>query len=133
MRMSKKYFEYKIISGLIKYDLGYLKDYTEKWEDEGHSTDEYVYIIKTFNKSLDILIFSSISINANKSCRNDKVRVILKWKTNYGILYKKFSKFYIDDSLFNNLIKSIDIAKNNAFKLDRREFNSYEESMISIY
>lgn len=122
-KFSKKQFEYKLRDLLITNKLGFMEEITEQWIEENNYSAEYIYQISTKNKSVKIIVFSSISIHEDKArkCGEDAVRLVLQWKTKNGYVYKKLAKHYRLETLFNNVYKTLkDI---NVFDLKYKNFS----------
>lgn len=116
----KKQFEYE----LRNMDQGWMEDITEQWMTEGHETWERIYKMSTKNKSVDIIIFSSVDMRTNHVRDNgaDAVRVILRWKTKKGYVYKRIGKNYRVRNLFKNLKGNLEQAHSQVFNLNFKEF-----------
>jgi hypothetical protein len=102
---SKKHFEYMMRGILINNKLGFMEDITKAWREEGNTTWEYIYRISTKNSAVDIIVFSSVDMNIDKvrEIGGDAVRVVLRWKTKNGNVYKHVAKHYRIKTLFDNL------------------------------
>lgn len=124
-QFSKKHFEYGVREVLIQNKLGFLKNITEDYIAEGNNTWEYIYSITTKNPSVDIIVFSSIDMRTNhvREHGNDAVRLVLRWKTKNGYVYKKIAKHLRIDTLFQNIKKSVEKAQNNVFNLNYSDFS----------
>lgn len=117
---SKKQFEFLMRGMLINGRLGFMEEISN-----GEDTWEYVYKISTKNKSVEILVFSSVDIRTGKTREkgSDAVRLVLRWQTKYGYIYKKLAKHYRLETLFQNMEKTIKDAQNNVFNLNGKEFS----------
>lgn len=123
-KFGKKHFEYGVREFLIKNKLGFLKDITDTYIDEGNHTWEHIYSISTANKSVDIIVFSSVDMRTSyvRNHGNDAVRVVMRWKTRNGYVYKKLAKHLRINTLFSNLYKTVLEAQSSVFNLRYKEF-----------
>lgn len=121
----KKHFEYGVRDFLISNRLGFLKDITEQYIAEGNSTWENIYTISTPNRSVEILVFSSVDIRTShvREHGDDAVRLVLRWKTKNGYVYKKLAKHLRIKTLFGNMQKTIQSAQQSVFNLKYSEFS----------
>jgi hypothetical protein len=96
-------------------------------EEIGTDSDtwEHVYKISTKNKSVDIIVFSSVDVRTGKTREKgtDCVRLVLRWTTKYGEIYKKLGKHYRLETLFDNMEKTVREAQNSVFNLNGKEFS----------
>lgn len=124
-QFGKKHFEYGVREFLIQNRLGFLKDVTDSYIAEGNQTWEHVYTISTANKSVEILIYSSVDIRTShvREHGDDAVRLVLRWKTKNGYLYKKLAKHLRIETLFNNMKKTVEQAQQSVFNLQYKEFS----------
>lgn len=122
-QFGRKHFEYEMRGLLIKNKLGFMEDITDELSLEGPLW-ERVYKVSTKNKSLDIIVYSSVDIRTNYVRENsmDAVRLVLRWKTKSGYVYKKISKHLRIETLFFNIKKSLIEANKEVFNLNYREF-----------
>lgn len=127
----RKYYQYGIAEFEAKFKKSvydsYLKqpvDITEKFAEE-NPTWERIYEIPTKNKSVSIIVFSSLDLRTNKtrSVGDDAVRVVMKWKTKNGEVYKKVGKHLRIETLFSNLKKSLTKARSEVFNLTYADFS----------
>lgn len=125
-KFSRKYFEYGMRNFLIKNKLGFFSDITQEFLDERHDTWERIYKVTTKNRSVDIIIFSSVDIRTDSVRDNaaDAVRLVLRWKTKNGYVYKRLAKHLRIKTLFDNIHKSIAKAQNEVFALNYKEFST---------
>lgn len=123
-QFSKKHFEFELKGILLRNRLGFMQDITEEWLDEGNTSWERIYKITTKNKAVDIIIFSSVDIKTNEVRDNgaDAVRVVMRWKTKNGVVFKKVKKHYRLKTLFQNLEHTISEAQQMVFGLNFKEF-----------
>lgn len=123
-QFGKKHFEYGVREFLINNRLGFLKDITEAYIAEGNQSWEHVYSISTANRSVDILVYSSVDIRTSyvREHGDDAVRIVLRWKTKNGYMYKKLSKHLRIKTLFNNMQKTVEEAQKTVFNLSYNEF-----------
>ena len=124
-KYSRKHFEYEFRGILINNQIGFLNDITEEWKKQGNETWERIYKISTKNKSLNIIVFSSIDINTNqvREIGGDAVRLVAAWTTKNGVVYKRISKHYRIESLFKNIERSLMSMQEQLFKLNYKEFS----------
>ena len=131
----KKYYQYKAreFEGKLRkvtYD-SYLKqpvDITEDFKKE-NDTWERIYEIPTQNKAVSIVVFSSVDLRTNQTREKgkDAVRIVLKWKTKNGDVYKRVAKHLRIETLFDNLKRSLKEAKSQIFKLNYKEFSKSKD------
>lgn len=123
-QFGKKHFEYGVREFLINNKLGFLKDVTQDYIEERGSTWERIYTVSTKNRSVDIMIFSSIDMRTNyvREHGDDAVRIVMRWKTKNGYVYSKVAKHLRINTLFNNMYKSIEQAQNRVFNLKYSDF-----------
>lgn len=115
---TKKQFEYLLRNVLITNRLGFLTDVTNKQEN----TWEYVYEVSTRNKSVSIIIYSSVDLRNDKTRDNgaDRVRLVMRWSTKNGDVYKRLARHNRLETLFENVKSSLLNA--NVFNLNYKEF-----------
>lgn len=125
-QFGKKHFEFGVREFLIANRLGFLKDITQEYLDEGNSTWERIYTVTTSNKAVQIMIFSSVDMRTDyvREHGDDAVRLVMRWKTRNGYVYKKLSKHLRISTLFNNMHKSIAQAQKDVFNLKYGEFTN---------
>ena len=129
----KKHFEYELRSVLIKNNLGFLKNITDEWKKEKNSW-EYIYSISTKNKSLDVIVFSSVDISTNFVRKNgsDAVRLVFRWKLKNGkTMYKHIKKHYRIKTLFSNIEKTLIEIQNQVFNLKFNEFVESDKELVT--
>ena len=116
---SKKQFEYFLRGVLIENKLGFLNDVTTQ---HGKSW-EYIYEVTTKNRSVSIIVFSSVDMRTNKTRENgtDRVRLVMKWKTKNGDIFKRIARHNRLETLFDN-VKST-LLDCNVFNLNFRDFS----------
>lgn len=124
-KFCKKHFEYDL-KGL---GLGKVENITEEWLASGNESWEHIYKLSTKNKSVDIIIFSSVDMRTNEVRENgaDAVRLVLRWTTRKGEVFKRIGKHYRLDTLFKNMRRSIEEAQSSVFNLNFKEFSSSAE------
>lgn len=105
------------------------REYTDFYI-ESPATAEYVYLIKTKNRAVDIIVYSSISREKDKTraCGQDAVRLVYKWSTKNGLLYKKIHKNYRTGNFFNNFEKCLKKAIEDTINLDTRGWKDKPEA-----
>lgn len=120
----KKHFEFGVRDFLIKERLGFLTDITEQYIAEGNETWERIYTVSTANKSVHIMIFSSVDMRTDyvREHGDDAVRIVLRWKTKNGYRYKKVAKHLRINTLFSNMKKTITATQKEVFSLSYGEF-----------
>jgi len=123
-QFSKKQFEYELKGISLRNNMRSMVNITEEYRAEGKVTWEHVYKIPTRNKSVEIIIFSSVDITLNAVRENgaDAVRVVLKWVTKKGPMYKAIHTHYRIKTLFSNLENTLIQAQGEAFNLVYNEF-----------
>lgn len=124
-QFSRKHFEYNIREFLINGNMGFLTNITDEYIAEGNNTWENVYTISTANKSVQILVYSSVDIHTSavREHGDDAVRLVLRWKTKNGYVYKKLAKHLRIETLFNNMKKTVETAQQSVFNLNYKEFS----------
>lgn len=124
-QFSKKHFEYELRGILIRNKLGQVQDITEEYKSQGGETWERIYSVTTKNKSVRILVFSSIDINTDKvrDIGGDAVKVVKEWTTKNGKVYQKVAHHYRLKTLFNNLEKTLVECSDGVFNLNYKEFS----------
>lgn len=123
-QFGKKHFEFGVREFLISSKLGFLTDVTDSYIADGNDTWERIYTISTKNKSVDILVFSSVDIRTShvREHGDDMVRLVLRWKTKNGYAYKKLAHHQRIETLFNNMKKTVEKAQQGVFSLNYKEF-----------
>jgi hypothetical protein len=123
-QFGKKHFEFGVREFLIKNRMGFLKDITAEYIAEGGSTWENIYSISTANKSVEIIVFSSVDVRTSfvREHGDDAVRLVLRWKTKNGYVYKSLGKHLRIQTLFNNMKKTVEQAQKTVFALNYKEF-----------
>lgn len=124
-QFGKKHFEFGVRDFLIKNRLGFLNDITEQYIAEGGQTWESIYTISTANKSVEILVFSSLDRRTNfvREHGDDMVRLVLRWKTKNGYVYKALAHHQRIETLFNNMQKTVEKAQKSVFNLSYSDFS----------
>jgi hypothetical protein len=124
-QFGKKHFEYGVRNFLIENKLGFLKDITEGYKAEGNDTWEHVYSISTANRAVEIIVYSSVDIRTShvREHGDDAVRLVLRWKTRNGYIYKKLAKHLRINTLFNNMQKTVETAQKSVFNLNFKDFS----------
>lgn len=123
-QFGRKHFEFGVRDFLISNKLGFLKDITSEYIADGGNTWETIYTISTKNKSVEILVFSSLDIRTSfvREHGDDMVRIVLRWKTKNGYMYKSLAHHQRINTLFNNMKKTIEKAQQSVFNLQYKEF-----------
>lgn len=124
-QFGKKHFEFNVREFLINNRMGFLKDITAEYIAEGNQTWENVYTISTKNKSVEILVFSSVDVRTSyvRDHGADMVRLVLRWKTKNGYVYKSLAHHQRIETLFNNMKKTVEKAQQSVFALNYKEFS----------
>lgn len=124
-QFGKKHFEFSVREFLINNRMGFLKDITAEYIAEGNQTWENVYTISTKNKSVEILVFSSVDVRTSyvRDHGADMVRLVLRWKTKNGYVYKSLAHHQRIETLFNNMKKTVEKAQQSVFALNYKEFS----------
>lgn len=124
-QFGRKHFEFGVREFLIKNRLGFLKDITDEYIAKGNETWERIYTVSNPNKSVDIIIFSSVDIRTDfvREHGDDAVRIVMRWKTKNGYVYKKLGKHLRINTLFNNMHKTIANAQKSIFSLNYNDFS----------
>ena len=125
-KYTKNDFENQLRGVLYTNRCGFLKEITQEWIAEGNYSAEYIYEVSTKNKAVKIIIFSSVTMEGKKvrDIGADAVRVVMRWNTRKGSVYKKLAKHYRLNTLFNNLTKTLVEAQANVFNLKYDEFTA---------
>lgn len=123
-KYTRKQFEFKLKGILLKNKCGFMKDITENYKADGNETWERIYSISTKNKSVEIMVFSSIDINTEsvRDIGGDSVKLVMVWNTKNGKVYKKLAHHYRLNTLFSNIEKTIIEAQSQVFGLNYNEF-----------
>lgn len=103
---SKAQFEYFLTKTVKENELGYWRSLTEDLEREtSRAYWEHVYQMATLNRTLTILIYSSVDRRFNKTrdLGKDAVRIVYRWETEKGVLYAKLKTHYRVNGLEKNL------------------------------
>lgn len=113
---SKAKFEYELLNIIKKNKIGNYLEVTESLEQNGYPILERVYVVKTRNPYVSILIYSSIDRRTDRvrDIGSDAIRVVLVWKTKRGRFYKKLHKHLRIKTVFNNLEKTLIEGKKEA-------------------
>lgn len=124
-KFGKKHFEFNVRDFLIKNRMGFLTDITDEYIAEGGNTWERIYTISTANKSVQIMIFSSVDVRTSyvREHGADMVRLVLRWKTRNGYVYKSLAHHQRIETLFNNMKKTVENAQKTVFSLNFKEFS----------
>ena len=124
-QFSKKHFEYELKGILIRNKLGFMEDITESYKAEGGETWERIYAISTKNKSVKILIFSSIDIKTDKvrDIGGDAVKIVTEWTTKNGKVYQKVAHHYRLETLFSNVERTLIGCSKTVFDLNFKDFS----------
>lgn len=126
-----RYIEYNLENIYIDFEKEIIKELswffgniTEDFKKE-NDTWERIYEIPTQNKAVSIVVFSSVDLRTNQTREKgkDAVRIVLKWKTKNGDMYKRIAKHLRIETLFDNLKRSLKEAKSQIFKLNYKEFS----------
>lgn len=130
-KFSRKHFEFELKGILIRNRMGFMQDITEEMTSQNEAIWERVYKISTKNKSVDIILFSSIDIRTNEVRDNgaDRVRVVLRWTTKNGVMYKRIHHHNRLQTLFKNLENTISTTQKSVFDLKFNEFTKSEEAV----
>jgi len=118
---TKKQFYFFLIQTMKELKMyGKCLEVTEQFPD----TWEAVYSIPTRNKSVDIVVYSSVDLRTQRTRDKgaDMVRIVLRWKTKDGFMYKRIAHRERLVTLFANVKKSIADANEKAFGLKWNEF-----------
>lgn len=124
-RFHRNQFEYYLNAISITYGLNRFVDVTDELNEEDY-IGERVYKIPTKNKSVDFIIYSAVDVKTDRMREkdNDAVRIVMRWKTKNGYMYKSISKHLRIKTLFVNIRKSILNASCEIFDLKPWEFTS---------
>jgi hypothetical protein len=117
-KYTKKQFEYLLKNVLITNRLGFLTDVTARNLDSW----EYMYEVTTRNKAVSIIIYSSVDLRTNSTRDNgaDRVRLVVRWTTKNGDMYKRLARHNRLETLFEN-VKST-LSSFEPFNLNYKEF-----------
>ena len=123
-RFHRNQFEYYLNAISITYGLNRFVDVTDELNEEDY-IGERVYKIPTKNKSVDFIIYSAVDVKTDRMREkdNDAVRIVMRWKTKNGYMYKSISKHLRIKTLFVNIRKSILNASCEIFDLKPWEFS----------
>lgn len=108
------------------YHLAYIGNFVPEVD-----TYEYVYRMATKNPKVDILIYSAIDKRTNKMRDNgkDAVRLIMRWQTKNGYIYKHLAKHLRIETLFVNIRKTLVDSVASVFNLNYKEFHKKNSVM----
>lgn len=122
---SKAQFEYELKGILARNRLG-VWNFAEITSEISSiiPINEYVYSLPTRNPSVQIILFSSVDSRTGKTREkgSDAVRVVLRWKTRSGNVYKRIGKHLRVETLFANMERTILSEANSSLQLNYREF-----------
>lgn len=111
---------------LYKEGISSLADITDEWRTEGKITMEHIFLAKTRNPSIDVIIYSSVDMRDGKdrNCGSDAVRMVYRWKTSRGERYRRIGKRYRTTNVFSNVAYTIRKAqeKEEVFGIDPNQF-----------
>lgn len=103
---TKKKFEYELSRIRNEYGLSYWKDITDIMSNECDCfINEHVYKFDTDVRGMMLVIYSTVDVNNDRTREHgcDAVRVVLRWITKNGILYRKVKTHKRIETLFDNL------------------------------
>lgn len=125
---SQKKFEYELFN--MKKKLGFYSysNITEDLIRNGYLIKEEVYMVTTYRKDTNILIYSSLDVRSNRvrTVGSDAVRVVLVRRTKDGKhFYKRLGKHLRINTLFNNLYNTIAKGLKESNKGNWYSDNSY--------
>lgn len=125
-RYTKAQFVHTMRKMADAYHLAYIGNFVPETE-----TYEYVYKMKTKNPAVDILIYSAVDKRTNKMRDNgkDAVRLVMRWQTKNGYIYKHLAKHLRIETLFVNIRKTLMDSVSNVFHLNYREFKKENPAM----
>jgi hypothetical protein len=108
------------------------EDITIELQLSGNPTMERIYKIPTKNGSVKIIIFSSVDVRTNATRENgqDRVRLVMQWKTCNGYRYRHLDRRNRTEELFKNISKSIDKAKTEVFSCDKFKWTPVLEEAL---
>ncbi|MFW6242734.1 MAG: hypothetical protein ACOC2W_01090 [bacterium] len=131
-KFCKSHFEYELNGILIRNRAGFLTEITEDWREEGNETWEYIYKISTKNRAVDIIVFSSIDLKTDevRDIGGDAVRLVMRWRTRSGNVFKRLAKHYRIKTLFENMEKTILEAQKSVFNLNYNNFYNKPEEVV---
>lgn len=112
VQYTKQEFEQEVLSKIV-HDArvpGTWVDITDAWRKENPGTFERIYCIPTYNRAVTIIVYSSVDIHTGKVREHgaDRVRVIYRWNTRNGMIYRKGAWHNRVEGLFQNLCKTVD-------------------------
>ena len=124
-------FERLLSSLANQSNLLYWEEVSNKINNSDIETYEFVYKFKLKNKSVCILIFSSIDKKTDKTrdVGSDAIRMVYEWNTKNGLIYKRIAKRNRVENSFNNVRESLLNASENCFNLKGREFGCIENAL----
>lgn len=124
-KFSRKHFEYELKGILIRNNFGFMQDVTEEFILKDCTTWERIYKVPTKNKSVDIIIYSSVDMRTHqvRDIGSDAVRIVLRWTTKNGEVFKRVGKHYRLETLFKNLENTIKNTRDQVFQLNYKEFS----------
>ncbi|MNB72090.1 hypothetical protein D3C81_333580 [compost metagenome] len=124
-QFSKKHFEFELKGITLRNGFRSAQLYTDEYRSEGGETWEHIYLLPTRNRAVDIIIYSSVDINTNevRDHGTDAVRVVMRWKTKKGPVYKALHTHQRITTLFKNLENTLTKAQDGVFNLNYKEFS----------
>lgn len=89
---------------------------TDEWREEGNETWELVYVMKTNNPAVDLIIFTSIyeKTRETRDKNKDRVRLVMRWKIQKRYMFGHLKRHNRTENLFKNLGESIVEAQRRA-------------------
>ncbi|MNV17879.1 hypothetical protein D3C71_1086810 [compost metagenome] len=124
-QFSKKHFEFELKGITLRNAIHAAELYTEEYRAAGGETWEHIYRLPTRNRAVDIIIYSSVDINTNevRDHGTDAVRVVMRWTTKKGPVFKALHTHQRITTLFKNLESTIVKAHQEVFSLNYKEFS----------
>jgi hypothetical protein len=125
VRFSRAEFEARINHILHSNRAGFISDITREWREAGKETWEHIYRITTKNPAVDIIVFSSVDIRTNRARNNgdDRVRLVMRWKTRNGERFRRIARHNRISTLFDNVKDSIITAHGQVFECGRHDWS----------
>lgn len=129
---TKAQFERELIIIRAENKLKGWRDVTEELEAEtGETYWEHVYCFPTYNKDLDILIYSSVDrrTGVTREKGSDAVRVIYRLREEGEVFYRKIHKHLRIDTLFENLDVTIHNANFDCWEVVKEDKGWFTEEI----
>ncbi|OMD44037.1 hypothetical protein BSK52_00355 [Paenibacillus odorifer] len=105
---------------------------TDEWREKGNETWELVYVMKTDNPAVDLIIFTSIyeKTRESRDKNEDRVRLVMRWKIQKKYMFGHLKRHNRTENLFKNLGNSIVEAQRRA--ISRLDYCQFEDDVQKL-